>query len=305
MPSLKNAVKQNSTSHLLPLSKSSLTRNLFIILCFGSLSILSGCEATYPAKTLIPQLVKLVKDEQKIDIACHTSGKTLWIYIPLNNLIDEKTMAWNIPGIERMNKALDAVHRVVLSTDAKIDFLAFIGADIKKYGVELLIIEYIPDIKQAVLEKFSRGEFFMRSVRDVRFDPTLIGDSSGESRKYYDIPFDQFICMQIVNRTKNIFVKDKQLSNLFEVKSTNWEEKFGIIKLEIEFLKKRYDLSAAEEAIKPIDYVKMIAAQVVTTYDYKNLQAVEITDTFSKDTARFSLADLKKVKINLPEFLSD
>ena len=168
MPSLKNTVKQNSTPPLLPLSRSSLTRNLFILLCLGSLSIVSGCEATYPAKTLIPQLVKLVKDEQKIDIACHTSGKTLWVYIPLNNLIEEKTMGWNIPGVERMNKVLDSVHRVILSSDAKIDFLAFIGADVKKYGVELLIIEYIPDIQQAVLEKFSRGEFFMRSVRDVR-----------------------------------------------------------------------------------------------------------------------------------------
>ena len=67
--------------------------------------------------------------------------------------------------------------------------------------------------------------------------------------------------MQIVNRAKSLFLKDKQLSSLFEIKSTNWEEKFGIIKLEIEFLKKRYDLSAQEEAIKPIDYVKMIAAQ--------------------------------------------
>ena len=95
MPSLKNAVKQNSTSHLLPLSKSSLTRNLFIILCFGSLSILSGCESTYPAKTFISQLVKLAKDEQKTDITCHVSGKTLWVYIPLNNLIDEKTVGWN------------------------------------------------------------------------------------------------------------------------------------------------------------------------------------------------------------------
>jgi len=269
------------------------------------LNVLSGCEATYSAKTLIPQLVKLVKEEQKTDITCHISGKTLWVYIPLNNLVDEKTAGWDIPGLKKMYSVLDTVRRVVLSTDAKLDFLVIIGADIKKYGVEFLITEYIPDIQQAILEKFSRGEFFMRSVRDVRYDPTLIGDSTGESRRYYDISFDQFICMQIIQRAKNLFLKDKQLSSLFEIKSANWKEKFGIIKLELEFLKKRYDLSALEEAIKPIDYVKMIAARVVTDYDYKNLQAIEITDTFSKDTARFSLADLKKVKINLPEFLSD
>jgi hypothetical protein len=305
MPSLKNAVRQNSIPRPPLLSSSSLTRNLFIILCFGFLSILSGCEPTYPAKTFVPQLVKLVKDEQKADVTCHVSGKTLWVYIPLNNLVDEKTAGLDIPGLKKMYSVLDTVHRLVLSTDARLDFLAIIGADVKKYGVELLIIEYIPDIQQAVLEKFSRGEFSMRSVRDLRYDPTLIGDLTGESRKYYDISFDQFICLQIIQRTKNIFLKDKQLSNLFEVRSSSWGEKFGIIKFELEFLKKRYDLSAQEEKIKPIDSVKMIAASVIANYNYKNLQGIEITDTFSGDTARLSLSDLKKVKIKLPEFLGD
>ena len=171
MPSLKNAVKQNSTRHPLPLSRSSLNRNSSCPSLRRTFEVSCGCEPTYPAKTLIPQLTKFVKDEQKTDITCHVSGKTLWVYIPLNNLVNEKTMGWNLPGVEKMHAVLDVVHRVVLSTDAKIDFLAIIGADIKKYGVELLIIEYIPDIQQAVLEKFSRGEFFMRSVRDVRYRP--------------------------------------------------------------------------------------------------------------------------------------
>ncbi|MDD5019911.1 MAG: hypothetical protein PHH75_05195 [Candidatus Omnitrophica bacterium] len=248
------------------------------------------------------QLTRMVKDEFQVDVHVRISGKTLWIYVPLDDLIETEAGGWNKEGLEKINKVINATHRVILSTDAPIDFVAVLGADIKSYGVELLALEYVPDLKQAMMEKFSRGEYFMRSVRDVRFDPTVIGDLTGETRRYRDVTFDVFVCMQIMHRAKTLFAKDKLLSNLFELKTTAWTQKFGILKLEFEFLRKRYDLSPEEENIKPLDTVKMIAAEVIRNYGYKDIQGVELTDTFSEESVKLNLEELEQLEIDLPEY---
>lgn len=249
------------------------------------------------------QLVKLVKEETSSDIKVHISGKTLWVFAPMDNLVDEKTAEWQKPALEQLNKITNVVHRVILSSDAPIDFIVISAADVKKFGIELLAIEYTNDLKEAVLERFSRGEYFMRSIRDVRFDPLLIGDELGENRPYHDITLKEFICLQIIHRTKNIFARDKTLGSLFELKTTSWSEKFGILKLEFEFIRKRYDLNPEEEKIDPLETVKMVTAKTVTTYDQKDIEAVELTDTFSKETKKLTIKELKSLKIDLPEDL--
>lgn len=302
MPSLKNTRKQKPAFSKIPLPKRSSRKPLAMPLLLLVTGILSSCSPSYPAKTLTTQLTKLVKEERKIDVTCRITGKTLWVYLPLQNLVDEKKLTWSSAGLEEMSKVLSIVHRVILSTDAKLNFLSVIATDVKKYGVELMIIEYLPDIKEAILEKFSRGEFFSRSIKDVGLNAGAVNDLTGESKKFYDITFDQFVALQIIHRTKNLFAGDKTLDELFDIRSTSWSEKFGIIRIEFEFMKKKYNLPPQEEKIKPLDYAKMTAALVVKNYDFKNFQLIELTDTFSKESVKLSPQDLKKVKINLPRF---
>lgn len=267
--------------------------------------VLSSCEPTYPARTLTAQLEKMARDEEKLSITAHATGKTLWIYAPLENLVNEKDLSWESKDIEKLGKVLSIVHRIILSTDAELDFVVVVASDIKKFGVQLITYEYVPDVKQAILEKFSRGEFFRRSIKDVVINPAAIGDTTGESIDYGDISFDRFLGLQVVHRAKNLFARDKVLSKIYDLKSTTQSERFGTIKIEMEFIKKKYDLTPEEENINPLDYVKMIAAQVAANYDYKNFQAFELKDTFSGETATMDVAALKKVKIKLPELLED
>jgi hypothetical protein len=267
-------------------------------------AFLSACEATYPAATLTTTLTKLIKTEVNVDVISQVVGKTLWIYFPSEKLVNAKDLMWDETGLEDVGKVLSVAHRVLLSSDASIDFVSVVAADVKNYGLELQTIEYVPDIKEAILERFSRGEFFMRSVRDVSLNPQTVNDRTAESKRFYDISFDQFLSQQIIHRVKSLFLKDKRLEKIYEIKSTGWSQKFGVLKIDFEFMKKRYDLTPEEEAIKPLDFVVMIAAKVINTYHYNNqMQAIELTDTFTKETKKLTSEELKKVKINLPEFL--
>ena len=261
---------------------------------------LASCEATYPARAIVPQLARLIKEEINLNATCRVSGKTLWVYLPLEDLVENDKVSWNAPGLEKVNKAIGVVHRVVLSSDADLDFAAVVGADVKKYGVAITVIEYVPDFKEAVYEKFSRGEFFARNVRDVNVNPETVGDLTGETMNTYDISFSHFLGLQILSRTRNIFAKDKTLSRIFEVKSVSQSEKFGIIRLEFEFTKKTYDLSAEEEAIRPLDTAAMVVALVIRNYNYEDFQQIVLIDTFADANVKFTPEAIRKIKIKLP-----
>ncbi len=264
---------------------------------------LCACQATYPAATLTRQIPEMVREEDGVDVTATIVGKTLWVYMPTQDLIDEEKMTWQVPALERFSKVITVVHRMALSTDAHLDFLVFVAADIKYMGLEFIAMEYVPDLKEAMLERFSRGEYFMRSIRDVGINPEGHNDTTGATRRFYDVPFDEFICLQIIHRVKSRFAQDADLTGLYEIRSTSWSQKFGVLKINVEFVKKRYDQVPNARERPPIEWMKMIAAQVIKTYDYYDkFQALELNDSFAADKVRLSPDDLKKIKIDLPEF---
>lgn len=279
-----------------------LRKSILLILLSLFCATLASCQVTYPANTLTQKLSKLAKEETGLQVSAHITGKTLWVYVPLDNLVKEKDMGWDEKGLEKVGQVLSIVHRVILSTDANLDFAVTVASDVKNFGIQLATFEHLPDVRQAILEKFSRGEFFMRSLKDITYNPAAVGDTTGESMQYYDVTFNRFLGMQVIHRVKSLFLKDKTLGKIFEIKSSSLNEKFGVIKIDLEFLKKTYVLTPEEEKIKPLDYVKMIAAKTVKGYDYTNFQAFELKDTFSGETALLNADDLRKIKINLPEF---
>lgn len=246
-------------------------------------------------------MTQIAKDEEKTDVLCRIVGRTLWVYIPMTDLVDEEKATWNSKGLEKMSKIIGLAHRVLLSTDAKLDFLAVVGANIKKFGVELLSLEYVPDIHEAIMEKFSRGEFFLRSVRDVSFH-AADEEKRIESAvaRFYDVSFGRFVALQIIHRMKHLFVKDKSLGRLFELKSTASKDESGLVKIEMEFLRKSYD-TKPKEAGDPFEFAKMTAAVVARNYDYRGFKTIELTDTFSGRTEQLTPQTLKSTAIKLPD----
>jgi len=131
----------------------------------------SGCgEVTYPKEKLTESVVKLCKREYGIDIDVQLAGKTLVIYLPLTNLFNLK-LALSESAQEKIQDALLSASRVVLSTDAAIDFYCIIAQDIRLPEIQLVIIKYIDDVKRAFFHDISRGEYFKRSIIDINENP--------------------------------------------------------------------------------------------------------------------------------------
>ncbi|MFA6079653.1 MAG: hypothetical protein WC779_07920, partial [Candidatus Omnitrophota bacterium] len=142
---------------------------LFITGCLLALA-LTGCTPTYPKEKFEESIVRICKNEYKLDVKVAVTGKTIAIYLPLENLIDF-TFSITKSASEKINDVILSVSRVALSSDAKFDFYCIIAHDVRMPEIQIVIIKSVDDVKRFLLNDISRGEYSKRMIVDIRLSP--------------------------------------------------------------------------------------------------------------------------------------
>lgn len=226
----------------------------FIAAALFTSLLLSGCGVTYPKESVKESVARICREEYKIDVKVETVGRTMAIYLPLEDLMDF-TFAINKDASEKINDVILSVARVVLSTDADYMYYCVIAHDVRIPEIQIIIIKSVEDVKRLLLNDISRGEYSKRvlidlrlnpqsqkerSVRDVfskmsldekwqeqmmndffRAAPTGLGDIGYWNGKFYikDITQPEFLAEQIASRVKIEFKEDKALADFFTLKA--------------------------------------------------------------------------------------
>jgi len=156
---------------------SELLKKYKILVIFLTLLGLIGCnKPTYPAGKIKESILKLCKDEYKLDnVKVKIAGSTLGVYIPVEGLIDPNLKLNQKAGEKIENVAL-SIHRVVTSTDDPLKFYILTARDTKTTGAEFILTGFIYDVIRVRLYDISRGEYFQRVLRDFRFNPSAAGE---------------------------------------------------------------------------------------------------------------------------------
>ena len=214
---------------------------------------LSGCSPSYPKEKFKESIVRICKQEYKLDVKVATTEKTVAVYVPLTDLIDF-TFAITKSASEKINDVILTVSRVALSTDAKYDFYCVIAHDIRMPEIQIVIIKSVDDVKRFLLSDISRGEYSKRMLIDIRFspqaqkeravkdvfdkmsldpkwqeqvmndffraEPSGLADIGYWNDRFYikDISLSEFVADQIASRIRMQFREDKALSELFFLK---------------------------------------------------------------------------------------
>jgi hypothetical protein len=85
---------------------------LLLYAVLSSLLLAAGCGVTYPKETLRESVIKVCKDEYKLDIDAGVFGNTLAIYLPIENLFDP-TLNLSQHAQEKIQDTLLGASRVV------------------------------------------------------------------------------------------------------------------------------------------------------------------------------------------------
>jgi hypothetical protein len=267
--------------------------NLFIILY-----LVSGCSSstapTYLKEDITEAIQDICKNEYKIDVRTKLVGQTLWIYLPVEDIfvkadkpekysekfnietnqnefqedllkiqyviypiLSEKEKyqeyKYNKTVLEKINNVWKVLRRVIFSMErlktGEPKFFYLIIADIKN-GFELQEITYSLDLKKVSYEFISWGEYQHRAIQETQIAPEIIGDKEGTHINYKEITLKDFILKQIDHRIKLKFQKPE---------------------VEVD---KNFDID--KEILKIVVYT-------IKTYDFKDFNAVELNNLFTRD----------------------
>ena len=305
-------------------------------------ALLAGCGPTYPKEKLKESIIRLCKTEYKLDVKVRTAGRTVAIYMPLENLMDF-TFALTPWATEKLNDVIMSVTRVVLSTDADYDFYCIIAHDVRIPEIQVIIIKYVNDVKRVFLGDISRGEFGKRMIVDMRLnpqsqkersikeifqkmnldakwqdqvmndffrsEPTSLGDIGYWNGRFYikDITLPEFLAEQITGRIKIEFREDKALSDAFLIRAArgNYYAGSGKPYFKIEYVVE----PRASRAFEPgrfyddvLRAVLKVAAEVVHGYGFEGFDYIDIASQTEGRNFRISRETLEKYRTKKLKF---
>ena len=106
--------------------------------------------------------------------------------------------------VKNQNNLFTSIYEVFFNTKAKAgevlpQFFVLVITDIKK-GIETRGTFYLKDFMRYMSGDIPNDEYMKRFLSDRKGSPSMIGDETGSHIKYKDIPMEEFLTKQIVNR---------------------------------------------------------------------------------------------------------
>ncbi|MFH1846640.1 MAG: hypothetical protein ABH869_03695 [Candidatus Omnitrophota bacterium] len=282
-----------------------------------TLMFVPACVPSYPKEKLPEAVTAICKAEYDMDVDVTVTGRTMGLYYPIAGLLDT-SMRISKDAWDTISNLLLIASRVVLSTDADIDFYCVITQDARVPEIQVVIIKYVDDIKQSMYQNISRNETFKRTLFSLnltpqarkersieqifdkmkvpavtrqsvlddffRSPPTKLSDIGYWRKRFYlkDICMEEFIPAQIANRLRLDFKGEGELSKMFDYETSEgiFVEDEGIRNLWIKF-KIADQIASQGEAVlkeKKIEEVLKIANEVVSGYKYKKFDYLILED---------------------------
>ena len=309
---------------------------LLLVTCNLLLVTLFGCKPTYPKEKFTDSIVRLCKQEYKLDVKVATAGKTVVIYVPLAELWDVTFSLTQRAG-EEINDVILSVSRVALSTDADYDFYIVIAHDVRIPEIQIIIVKSIDDVKRFMLNDISRGEFSKRMLIDKRINPqakkehaikevfermgldkkwqdavmndffraqpAALGDIGYWNDRFYikDISLPEFLAEQIASRVRMDFFEDKALSETVVIKSSKGSYLSAggkkYFQIEAQPEPKSFPQAGGGEVTRTVFRKELeVSAEVLHGYKFANYDYVELTDEASTKTLKVTKETLEKFR---------
>lgn len=164
---------------------------------------------TYP-KVHLAEAVQAVLQEEGLNASVRVIDHTLGIQLDYPGSL---IMQGNRIGIgpefnEAARKIIMSLHRVLLSTDAPVDFYVILLSDPQAPGAYLTIVRYMDDVRRANANMLDTFEMFARTILELNF----VGHHAVTLEQYVprDIHLEEFLSWQLARRIQAALSEELQ-----------------------------------------------------------------------------------------------
>lgn len=252
-------------------------QGLFAVFFAGLLVTNAGCggKPTYPKAQLTEAIQGLMAEEGlRTNVRSMDHTVALQVAYP-NSLIKTSTQIEIGPGFDDVaRKLITQIHRVLLSTDADINFYVVLLSDPSSPGAYLTMVRYMDDVRRANANMIDTPEMFARTVFEVN-----ILDTNNLTIDQYvprDIRLEEFLSWQMARRIQSALTEQFHDKGTAEVGRCRGEFKDG------EF---SFTLDLAPLGQQPIDEATVQSAfktssevieKVLSSYGFQSFQSVRL-----------------------------
>ena len=238
----------------------------------------AGCDnrPTYPKEHLAESLQEvLTADQLKTSVRFIAHTLAVQLEYP-GALASTDTQVGIGPAFdEAARRALTALHRVLLSTDADVSFYVLLMSDLHAPGVYLTIVRYLDDIKRANANMIDTPEMFARTIFELNF----VGGETPVTLEQYvprDIHLEEFLSWQLARRIQHSLTDELQAAGIATVGRCGGRFENG------EFV---FTLDVAPATDGPLDEETMqrtfqtstsVIASVLSNYRFESFDAVRL-----------------------------
>ncbi len=294
-------------------------KNILLILAILCLALMTipACDPSYPKEGLAEAVKDVCKTEYNMGVDVTLLGNTMGVYYPMEGLLDIG-MGISKEAWDNVSDLLFVASRMVLSTDAEINFYCIIAQDVKFPELQVVLIKYVDDVKRSMVRNISRNESFKRTLLSVnltpqaekersvhnvlnrlgvdeetrhkvldeffRSPPTKLSDIGYWKKEFYlkEITLEEFLAEQIANRIKMDFKGDKELSEAYKYMNAESvyvsQEEKGTFYIKFKILEQTADETTMEMNKRKVERILRIANEVVYGYKFKNFDLIIMED---------------------------
>jgi hypothetical protein len=186
-------------------------RPVFRSLIAAALVAAAGCEygPTFPKERFVESLESLLAEEQ-LDASARLVDHTLAVQLSYAGSLEQVDNQIGVgPNFdEAMRKALGAVHRVIFSSDAQVEFYVLLLSDPGTPGAYLTIVRYMDDVKRASANMIDSPEMSARTI----FELNYTGSAPVTIDQYVprDIRIEEFLSWQLARRIQYALADEMQ-----------------------------------------------------------------------------------------------
>ena len=257
-----------------------MSRSLWWSALIGGVLIVTGCDGPSYRQAQIPEVIqRICAEDYHLQVSAKRVGKTVAAHLTHAGILAQQDgqIRLSETANEVLGNVLEAIHRVVLSSDDPNGFYLLLVSDPNIPGVYLTLMRSLDDVRRVHANSITPTEFFSRTILQLQpANPPLTNLNQVAVR---DITLEQFLSWQLAKRLQDRLAEHLQRAGTAQVTVGPCVGEFtnGEFAFTLNVLPKEGASLSAEVIDQVFQEATTVIAQVLSAYRFDHFQAIRLT----------------------------
>ena len=250
---------------------------------FALLSVsfgLAGCSSapSYRNEQVPEAIQQICTTEYRFQVTAKRVGQTVAVHLSHEGILEQSEGQVRLAATanEVLGNVLEAIHRVLLSSDDPHGFYLFLVSDPSIPGVYLMLMRYLEDVRRVHVNNITPSEFFSRTI--LQLQPANPPLTNLNQIAIHDITLEQFLSWQLAKRLQDRLTEHTQQQGLSQmtVGPCIGEFKNGEFAFTLNVLPQT-GMTLEDEVVDQIfQEATTLIAKVLSAYHFDRFQAIRL-----------------------------